>query len=294
VVDERAWTHTVSDALASVTATLRDVGIEAAAEEAEILVAAVLGSGRAELGLRGDERLGSRAARRLAGLVVRRSRREPIQHVLGVWPFLELDLVTDARALVPRPETEDLALRARERAAEVGATLAIDVGTGAGCLALALAAALPRPRVVAIDVCADALALAALNAERIGLVDRVDFLRGDLLGALAPERRADLVVANLPYVCEDEIDALEPEVRDHDPRVALVAPERGLGLIRRLVSEAPARLRDGGWLLLEMAPWQTDEIAEELARAAWRDVGIVDDHQGRARIVEARRGGADG
>jgi len=221
--------------------------------------------------------------------VSRRAAREPLQHVVGHWPFLGFDLVTDRRALVPRPETEDLALLAIARLPGDRDALVLDAGTGSGCLALAIAAARPRARLVAVEREAAALSLARENRGRCGLEKRVGLVRSDLCGALADGPRFDLAVANLPYVREDEFDALEPEVREHDPRAALVAAGDGLAVVREFVRQAGPRLAPGTPLLLECAPAQTGPLASGLAAAGWCAVRIHADRYGRERIVEGRR-----
>lgn len=269
--------------LAAATVRLRDAGIDAPHHDASVLLQEILHTNAGGLLARMGERVHDADRARFDTLVGRRASREPLQHVVGHWPFLELELKVDARALIPRPETEDLALLARQRVAADRPALVADIGTGTGCLALSLAHARPLAHVVAVDVSADALALARENARTLELEARVAFVRGDLVSALAGP--FDVIVANLPYVREDEFAALEPEVRDHDPGQALVAAEDGLALIRRLIAHAP--LAPGGALLLEMAPDQTAVVARELSNAGWRDVEIVKDHLGRARIVTA-------
>ncbi len=257
--------------------------------EAEVLLGEVLGLSRGALFARGCELLGPEAAARFETLVARRAAREPLQHVLGHWPFLELDLLTDRRALVPRPETEDLALLAIARLPEDRDLLVLDAGTGSGCLALAIAAARPRARVVAVEREAGALALAAENRARCGVKSRVALVRGDLCGALPAAPLFDLAVANLPYVREQELDALEPEVRDHDPRAALIAADEGLAIVREFARQAGPRLAPGAPLLLECAPTQTAVLAAELAAAGWGAVQSHLDRFGRERIVSAIR-----
>ncbi len=284
---------TIREALADATRRLAEAGVEAPRQHAEILLGELLGTNRGGLLARAPHDLGAADEARFAALVARRAAREPLQHLVGHWPFLELELKVDRRALIPRPETEDLALRARARLPADRATRAADVGTGTGCLALALAASHPLATVVAVDASPAALDLArenrdALGAARPGLAARVELRQGDLL--VGVDGPFDLVVANLPYVAEAEIAGLEPEVREHDPLVALVAADDGLELIRRLCDDAPRVLAPGGWLLLEMAPRQTAGVAEALSRAAgWRDVAVLRDHALRERLVEARR-----
>jgi release factor glutamine methyltransferase len=248
----------------------------------------VLGLSRGALFARGGELLAAAAAERLEALLARRAAREPLQHVVGHWPFLGLELLTDRRALVPRPETEDLALLAIARLPEGREALVLDAGTGSGCLALAIAAARPRARVVAVERDAAALSLARENRARCGLVEQVGLVHGDLCGALAPGPRFDLAVANLPYVRADEVAALEPEVRDHDPRAALVAAGDGLEVVREFARQAASRLAPGAPILLECAPVQAPALAAELAAAGWCAVRSHLDRYGRERVVEGR------
>ncbi len=269
---------------------LEEHGVEAPREHAERLLAHVVGTNRGGVLARSREPLDAGAHAAFAALVGRRAAREPLQHLLGTWPFLELELKVDRRALIPRPESEDLAQRARRRVPADRPALVADVGTGTGCVALALVSSHPQAGVLALDLSPDALALAAENrAAHPHLAPRVTLVHSDLLTAVGPVARLDAVVANLPYVREDEWEDLQPEVRDHDPRVALVAADAGLALIRRLAVEAAARLAPGGWLLLEMAPAQTGVIADELRAAGWDQVSVVRDHLGRERIVEGCR-----
>ncbi len=273
------------EALADARSRLSAAGIENAAFEAEVLLGEVLGLSRGALFARGGEALAPAEAARFAVLVARREAREPLQHVVGHWPFLGLDLVTDRRALVPRPETEDLALLAIARLPEDRAALVLDAGTGGGCLALAIAAARPRARVVAVEREEAALSLARENRARCGLVEHVGLVRSDLCGALADGPRFDLAVANLPYVREDEFDALEPEVREHDPRTALVVVGDGLAVIRAFVREVAPRLASGAPVLVECAPSQTVLVGAEFVAAGRCEFRVHPDRHGRDRIV---------
>lgn len=268
---------------------LVDAGIEKGVEEAEILLGEVLNLSRSRVRLRDNEPLEEDERERFHALLARRLRREPLQHLVESWPFLELDLSCDRRALVPRPETEDLVLHARQRIAELDRPRVADVGTGGGCIALALAEGHGSAEIVASDISDAALELARENARLTGLSERVRFVRGHLLDAFEGEAAFDLVVANLPYVAEAELHDLEPEVRLFDPREALVAPAAGRALIEELCDAAPARLAPGGWLMLEMAPSQTEPVRKRLAGAGFESARIIADRYGRPRIVEAQR-----
>jgi len=211
---------------------------------------------------------------------VRRGRREPLAYVLGEWGFRRLVLRTDARALVPRPETEIVVERALALLEGVDAPRVVDVGTGSGAIALALAQERPGARVTATDVSPRALALARENAERLGL--EVEVVETSLLEGISGP--FDLVVSNPPYVAADELAALAPEVRDWEPREALV----DAGQTAALARDARARLSPGGWLLLEVHARQADAVAALLEALGYVDAKVTRDLTGRERVVEAR------
>lgn len=278
--------------LAAARERLRSVGIVNSREEAEWLLAEVTGLGRSALWQNSGKKLEAEVAVRFRGLVERRAGREPLQQIIGRWPFLEWEIKVDRRALVPRPETEDLAWAARRFWSSRPPGLVADVGTGGGCLALGLAAWNPAVRVFAVDRDPQALSLAAENCALVGCREQVGLVLGDLLNAVSCAPQFSLVLANLPYVAPEEFDELEPEVREFDPPAALVAEDRGLALIRRLVGQAQPRLEDGGGLLLEMSPWQTGIIAAEL-RSGWGAVDVLPDRFCRPRIVRALKTASD-
>jgi release factor glutamine methyltransferase len=218
---------------------------------------------------------------RFTELTARRAAHYPLPYLTGRAEFYGLDLWVTPEVLIPRPETEllvDLALA--QQPASV-----VDVGTGSGCVAIALAVHLPRAFVYAIDVSSAALAVARGNAERHGVADRVRLIAGDLL--TPRPRLVDLVVSNPPYVSADEWATLPQSVRDYEPRLALDGGPDGLAVIQRLLSEAPAVLRPGGVLLLEIGAGQADAV-KYLAQTAFPQASmrIHPDLAGRDRVVE--------
>jgi release factor glutamine methyltransferase len=259
---------------------LAAAGVPGARTDAEILVSHVLGVSRSALPVL-DRGLMPEELARLRALLERRGRREPLQHVVGEWGFRRLTLAVDGRALVPRPETEVVVERCLEFLDGVEAPRVVDVGTGSGAIALALADEHPGARVSATDASPEALALARENVVRTGLAGRVDLVEGDLLAGLVGP--FDLVVANPPYVAEDELAGLEPEVRDHDPREALVAP----GISERLAREAIGVLNPGGRLVLEVGDDQARAVAELLTALGYDDVTVTRDLAGVERVVDA-------
>lgn len=222
--------------------------------------------------LTGDAALAA-ARRRAAG--------EPLQYVLGTAPFRDLMLAVDRRVLIPRPETEELVGWVVRKLPEKGSLL--DLGTGSGAIALATAQERPDATVTAVDLSADALSVAENNARRCDLADRVEWLKSDLFSALSG-RRFDLVAANLPYVTEEEYPALDAEVRDYEPRMALVAGDAGLELILRAVRELPEYLNRPGGAIFELSPPQAARAAAAVEAAGLR-ADILRDLCGRDRFV---------
>lgn len=249
--------------------------------DAEWILAHVLGCARAELRLR-DEPLTDGEREAVQALVARRERGEPLQYVLGEWGFRRLTLTVDPRALIPRPETEVVVERCLALLAGTTEPRVLDVGTGSGAIALAIADEHPGARVTAIDLSEGALALARENAERTGLA--VELLRVDLLHGL-PGEGWDLVVSNPPYVRPDELPTLEPQVREWEPRTALV----GEGHTEAVVREAARVLGAGGVLVLETHGEHAAEVADLLRAHGLSEVRVTPDLAGRARVVEGRR-----
>jgi release factor glutamine methyltransferase len=242
----------LAQALHEATEALQAAGIEDAWLEAEVLLRYTLNLDRAHLYacLQEDLSTGDQAV--FHTLLARRLAHEPTAYIVGQREFYGLDLETAPAALIPRPETELLVQEALARHRE--RLLIVDVGTGNGAIAVALAVHLRQAALVAIDLSREALALAARNARRHGVESRISFLQADLLAPLA--QAADLIVANLPYVRSEDWEALPPEIREHEPRIALDGGPDGLREIERLLEQAPSHLRPGGSLLVELGPLQ--------------------------------------
>lgn len=275
---------------------LSEHGIEASRHEAERLVAAALGVPRRELTTEAGERLDPDEAREVARAVARRVTREPLQHIEGTTEFRELVLVSDRRALVPRPETEELVDLVAGRVDNQPVARALDVGVGSGALALSLLVERIADRVVGIDVSADALEQARENAAREGVEDRLELRRcgPDIWDAVREEPAFDLLVSNPPYIASEDLEGLEPEVRDHDPRSALDGGSDGLDVIRRLVAGAPGALRPGGRLFMEIGAGQGEAVRGLLEDAGpFSEIAIEPDLSGRPRFARARLKGRD-
>lgn len=289
---------TVLDVLQATAAFFAERGVESPRLNIEHLLAHVLGKRRMDLYLEFDRPLGERELEPLRELVKRRARGEPLQHILGTIEFHRREFKTDRRALIPRPETErfcELVLELFPKDQDPPPPSFLDVGTGSGVIALTLAGERPRARVTAVDVSPDALTLARENAEQLGLADRVEFARSDLL-AEAPAGPWDLVAANLPYVPAGEIPGLAREVRDFDPPLALNGGPDGLAVIERLIvaAAAPSVLKPGGRLALELGHEQAAQVTNLLIESGYRDIRAEKDYQGVERYVFATAAAANG
>jgi release factor glutamine methyltransferase len=257
---------------------------ETARLDAELLLAHSLGRERIELYTEFDRPLTDAELDVYRALVSRRAHSEPVAYILGEWGFRRLTLAVDRRALIPRPETEIVVERCLARLRELEAPKVLDVGTGTGAIALALADEHRGARVTAIDVSADALALARENVGRTGL--DVELLEHDLRSGL-PAGPWDLVVSNPPYVEPDELDTLMTDVRDFEPHLALV----GRGATEAVARSAAAELGPGGWLVLEVGDGQASATAGLLNELGYAEVATTPDLNGRDRVVEGRRVG---
>jgi release factor glutamine methyltransferase len=257
-------------------------GVPSPRVDAEHIVAHVLGVSRSEL-YASTADVAEPAASRVRDLAVRRSQREPLAYVLGEWGFRRLTLTVDARALVPRPETEMVVERCLALLRDLEQPSVLDVGVGTGAIALALVDEHPGVRVTGVDRSEDALALARVNIEQVGAKGRVELVEGDLLGGLAGP--FDLVVSNPPYVLPEEVESLQPEVRLYEPRDALV----GVGVGEEVARQAHAVLRPGGCVVLESADARAAALAAALATLGYVDVMTTPDLAGRPRVVDGRR-----
>lgn len=276
---------TVLEVLGAATDYLGKQGVENPRLNAEHLLAHVLGKKkRIELYLEFERPLGETERAPLRDLVRQRSEGRPLQHLLGTVEFLGHTFGTDARALIPRPETEQLV----ELVLAAGDfQQAVDVGTGSGVIALSLALKRPLASVTGCDISDEALALAGENAASHGLGTRVPFVKSDLLANISGP--VDVIVANLPYIPAAEIGTLSREVR-HDPVLALDGGADGLDLIRRLAEEAPRILAPGGFLALEIGHDQSRQVLELLGSHNFRDISARRDYQNIERFIIARHG----
>jgi release factor glutamine methyltransferase len=320
---EPSASWTILNLLRWTTDYFRSKGVSEPRASAEVLLAHTLNVRRLDLYLRYDQPLNPEELARFKALVVRRRNGEPVAYLTEHREFWSLDIRVTPAVLIPRPETETLVAAALE--AFVGAgfkpapdvalsdtdpkaftpetenrkpktpLFGLEVGVGSGAVIITLATEMPGLTWVGLDRSAAALAVARTNARRHEVAGRVHLLQGDLLGPLKPASAFALLVANLPYVPRGEWERLEPEIKAFEPREALLGGEDGLDLIRPLVKQAHAYIREGGWLLLEVGDGQAPQVASLIsASGAYDRVETVKDFSGMERVVRARRRAAAG
>jgi release factor glutamine methyltransferase len=271
---------------------LQQKGVDSPRLQIELMLARVLNVPRLKLYLNFERQLTDAELNETREMVKRRAAREPLQHILGSTLFCGLEIKCSRAALIPRPETELLAERGWQflsnRSPE--ASTCLDLGTGTGCIALAILTHTPTTVVHAVDVSEDALALAKENARAAQLSERVHFHLGDTFAILPADLKFDLIISNPPYIASAEIETLQPEVRDFDPRGALDGGPDGLDFFRRIAREAGPFLKPGGTLMLEFGEGQAKSLEKIFSDEKWVVDEIVADYSARPRILIARRG----
>jgi release factor glutamine methyltransferase len=265
-------------------------GVESPRLCAEILLAHAMGCERIELYTRHNAVPGEEVLGKLRSSVREAAAGRPIAHLTGTKEFFSLQFWVTPDVLIPRPETEVLVERmirlARHGREKIESIL--DVGTGSGCIAVSLAKNLPAVSVFAGDISEAALEVARRNAERHGLLERIEFRAGDLYEPWGPDCRFDAIVSNPPYVAESEAASLPVSVRDFEPGVALFAGADGLDVLRRLIAEAPQYLKPRGHLLTEVAYHQSVAVRSLLSESLWSDIVTYRDALQHERVVHAR------
>jgi release factor glutamine methyltransferase len=284
--------ETVAQALAAAAGRIaREARSQSARLDAELLLADALGVRREDLFAAPERVLDPDEQARFARAVQRRSAFEPVAYILGRRAFRTIELEVNDNTLIPRPETETLVEVALARLAEASRDdpLALDIGTGSGNVALALVAEHPSVRVLAVDFHPAPLEVAARNARRLGFEDRVAFLLSDVYDDLPPGVVFDLIVSNPPYVTPESLRRLRPEIRGWEPHVALRAEHGGMEFYERIVPGAPARLRPGGALAVEIPEMRMlDVLALFVETGRFEDVDLREDLGGRPRVVSGR------
>lgn len=262
---------------------LMQAGVTEAAAEARWILEE-LGFNRLTLLMQPEHEVAEIHLQRCREIAARRQRHEPLQHILGYQWFRGLRLQVSPEVLIPRPETEELV----EWALPYAHTRAADIGTGSGAIALSLAQARPTLQIVATDLSAAALALAQSNARQLGL-NQIDWRQGDGLHPLLGEAPFDLLISNPPYIPAGDIAGLSPEVRDHEPRMALTPGPDALHFYRLFAQQAPGLLKPGGWLWAELDAGMAEASAALFHAPGWQSVRLERDAQGLLRFLGAQR-----
>lgn len=269
---------------------LRDAGIANPRLAAEVMLRSLLDLRRVDLYLKGTMPVTPDAERDFFLLIDRKLRREPLQYIIGETEWFGLKIKCCPSALVPRPETEIVVERALELIVDIEEPLVADIGTGTGCIAIAIALSRVDAHVVATDISLDALSLARENVAFHGVEAPVVLRLGRLLEPLGPDAVFDLIISNPPYVLTSEYSSLMPEVREHEPKVALVAGEDGLAVIRPLISDAHLHLKAGGLLVFEIGEQQDAAIRMLVVDCGMYDlVETIIDYNDKPRGIVVRR-----
>ena len=292
---------TVLEAIQKSAEFLGKKNVESPRLQTELLLAHLLKMPRMKLYLNFDRVLSQAETDALRELVKRRGLREPLQHITGSTSFCGFEIAVNRHTLIPRPETELLAELGWQWLMEKHSTFniqhstsnieptALDFGTGTGCIAIAIAAKCPNARITALDISADALALARENAARNNVSERIEFLHGDGFASLAGSVHSfDLIISNPPYIPSAEIATLEPEVRDFDPRTALDGGVDGLDFYRTLAANAKPLLKADGKVMMEFGDGQAEAIKKIFESEKWIVEAVKEDYSQRARILIAR------
>jgi len=279
---------TVADILAAGTDYLQKQGVDQPRLACELLLARLLDCRRLDLYLKHDESLGERHLAAMRRGIRRVAGGEPVQYVTRQAGFMDDLFTVDRRVLVPRPETEVLVRAVLDCGPlwDVPHPAVVDVGTGSGCIVLSLAKARPQGRYIGLDTSAEALDVARINADALGLTDTVAFAQGELPDIVEPES-LNAIVANLPYIPSADIERLAPGVKDHEPRAALDGGADGLAVIETVIADAVMALQPGGRIFLEIGEDQGAAVTGRLKEAGFEHVSIHPDLNGRDRIAVA-------
>ena len=285
---------TVASLIRNIRAVLAAAGIESNEQEAVWLIEFVLGFSAVTQVIELDRPLSSSEVARVQTLVARRTAREPLQYILGTQEFCGIEFAVTPAVLIPRPETELLVEEVLRRISLAQHATLVDVGTGSGCLAVAIARLRSHTRVIATDISQASLEVAQENARRHAVVDRITWLEGDMLNPLAEKKldgRVDIIVANPPYIAEAEWIDLQPEIREFEPRRALVAGPRGTECHERLVKDARRYLSAQGALVMEIGVGQGQAVCQLVETIdGYGPVRLIRDAAGIERVVIVERG----
>lgn len=282
-------TRTIKELLAEGQEQLQLAHVENARLAAEIILRTLLSLRRIDLFLEPEREVATADELEFLQKIKRKIAREPLQYVVGETEWFGLRIKCDPRALIPRPETEVVVERALALIADVPNPIVVDVGTGTGCIAIAVAAMRQDGRLIATDISAEALSLARENVAMHNLNDRIELRQGESLLPLDGEKKCDLIISNPPYIRSSEYPGLMPEVKDYEPREALLAGEDGLGVIRSIIEQVPAYLKPQGLIVLEFCIDHLEPLRDLIAIDNLFDiVEVIIDYNGRERGIALR------
>jgi release factor glutamine methyltransferase len=291
-MSQKSWT--VGELLKVTTDYLRSKKIDSSRLNAEVLLAHQLRLDRVQLYLSFEKPLNEKEVSGYRSLIKRRVNREPLQHITGTQEFWSLDFAVGPQALVPRPETEVLVEKILELYREKclgDRPKILDLGTGSGIIAVAVASEIPGARIWATDISPDALDLAGLNARKHGVEERIHFSLGDMFEAVEEQGlNFGVIASNPPYIPSGLLNSLDPEVKDHDPRLALDGGEDGMFFVTKIIKEAADHLSQGGWLAVEMDPDQTPKAMNLMEQSGrYSSPERIKDYTRRYRVVMAQK-----
>jgi release factor glutamine methyltransferase len=278
---------TISETLKQASEQLRAASVPNDVLDAQTLLAEALGKDRTYLIVNFNQQLSDDLLAQYQTLIARRVSGEPLQYITGHQEFFGLEFEVTPEVLIPRPETEILVEETIRlvHQIKIAEPVIVDVGTGSGCIAVTLARELSTARVNACDISSAALNVARRNAAKHKLEERMQFIQSDLLSAFPETKFADFILSNPPYVAASELPGLQREVRDWEPHLALSDFADGLSFYRRLLEEAPARLKSGGYLICEMGYTQSETVTAMVNRQIWDEPRLLDDLQGIPRTL---------
>lgn len=284
---EQSWT--IGRLLDWTMRYLKEKGSESPRLDAEVLLAHALGCKRIDLYARHDEEATEQGRQKFRELVRQRVEGCPVAYLVGRKEFFSLEFEVNRAVLIPRPDTECVVDECLRLAKPMTEPAILDIGTGSGCLAVAVAKHHKTARVTAVDISPEALAVASANAAKHGVAERIRFLLGDLFAPLVPDGQFDFILSNPPYIPHEDIARLAAGVRDYEPHRALDGGADGFAVFDRLVAEAPAHLKPGGYLLVEIGSPQEAPARERIGRIAGYELGkTILDGSGHPRVLLAR------
>jgi release factor glutamine methyltransferase len=288
---DEAWT--IGRLLSWTADYLKRRGSESPRLDAEVMLAHALNCQRVELYTHFNDEVALPARKGFRELVLKRAEGSPVAYLVGRKEFFSLTFAVSPDVLIPRPESEFVVIEYLAVTRDLESPRCVDVGTGSGCLAIASAHQQPQARFIAIDISERALAVAKANAAQLGVADRIDFRLGDRLEPLLGEDPFDAIVANPPYIATEQIELLEAGVKDHEPRLALDGGPGGLAMVSRLIEEAPAHLKPGGYLILEIGSAQETPVRALIESQPGLTLApTIFDHANHPRVIRAVRVGS--